>query len=59
MLTFLEYIQARSPLPDPLTMLTRLGIDLDGPSEVEVKRIAKRQEKRDGLAKVHKASAKP
>jgi hypothetical protein len=42
-MNFYKYVawRQRAALPDPVTMLTRLGIDPEGPSEVEVMRLTK------------------
>lgn len=44
MLTFMEYIEwrRRKGLPDPATMLRMIGIDPEGPHEVEVQKFVKR-----------------
>jgi hypothetical protein len=48
MQSFYEYMaqQQNAGLPDPITMLSRMGISPSGPHDVEIQRMVKRQEKR-------------
>src|SRR4051794_29824078 len=58
MLTFFEFVNGRRKpgLPGPVTMLARLGIDPNGPSEVEVLRLKKAQKVDDRVTQGQRAT---
>lgn len=62
MMSFKEYMARRQggdPLGTPAEMLAKMGISPDVPQEVTVKRMLKREKRRDVIAKPHGASTRP
>jgi hypothetical protein len=59
MIDFYEFIAGRKKpvLPDPATMLAKLGISPDVPHEVEVMRMVKRMKRADAQGKTKTALA--
>jgi hypothetical protein len=62
MMTFKEYIARREggdPLGTPAEMLAKMGVSPGVPHDVVVKRMLKREKRRDALGKVLGGSAEP
>jgi hypothetical protein len=59
MMTFYEFIaQRRKPtLPDPVTMLAKLGISPDVPHDIEILRMTKAMKRADAQGKTKPALA--
>jgi hypothetical protein len=59
MINFYEFLSRRQKptLPDPVTMLAKLGISPDVPHEIEVMRMVKQMKKADAQGKTKPALA--